>query len=44
VTRIVNYPDGDHLVTVVGEVPMKTAKRVALSVAPSAIASSDGVE
>ena len=44
VTRIVNYPDGDHLVTVVGEVPMKTAKRIALSVAPSAIASSDGVE
>jgi len=35
VTRIVNYPAGDHLVTVVGEVPMKTAKRIALSVVPS---------
>ena len=35
VTRIVSYPTGDHLVTVVGEVPMKTAKRIALSVVPS---------
>jgi len=31
-------------VTVVGEIPMKTAKRIALSVAPAAVASSDGVE
>jgi len=44
VTRIVNYPEGDHLVTVVGEIPMKTAKRIALSVVPTAVASSDGVE
>ena len=44
VTRIVNYPEGDHLVTVVGEIPMKTAKRIALSVAPTVVASSDGVE
>lgn len=35
VTRIMNYPTGDHLVTVVGEVPMKTAKRIALSVVAS---------
>lgn len=41
VTRIVNYPGGDHLVTVVGEVPMKTAKRIALSVAPSVAATAD---
>ncbi|MEH6357545.1 MAG: MucB/RseB C-terminal domain-containing protein [Pseudomonadales bacterium] len=45
VTRIVNYPAGDHLVTVVGEVPMKTAKRIALSVVPStpALSSTDEV-
>ena len=34
VTRIVSYPSGDHLVSVVGEIPIKTAKRIALSVAP----------
>ena len=44
VTRIVNYPEGDHLVTVVGEVPMKTAKRIALSVAPATIAASETVQ
>lgn len=44
VTRIVNYPDGDHLVTVVGEVPMKTAKRIALSIVPSAVAVSGSTE
>lgn len=41
VTRIVNYPDGDHLVSVIGEVPMKTAKRIALSVVPAVVAPSD---
>jgi sigma-E factor negative regulatory protein RseB len=40
VTHIVNYPAGDHLITVVGEVPMKTAKRISLSVVPSAATSS----
>jgi len=44
VTRIVNYPTGDHLVTVVGEVPMKTAKRIALSVTPATVAASEVVQ
>jgi sigma-E factor negative regulatory protein RseB len=35
VTRIINYPSGDHLVTVVGEIPIKTAKRIVGSVVPS---------
>lgn len=38
VTRIVSYPAGNHLVTVVGEVPMKTAKRLTLSVVPAVTA------
>lgn len=41
VTRIVKYPSGDHLVTVVGEVPMKTAKRLTLSVVPAAISAAE---
>ena len=41
VTRIVSYPTGDYLVTVVGEVPMKTAKRLTLSVVPAVTAAAE---
>jgi sigma-E factor negative regulatory protein RseB len=43
VTRIVKYPTGDHLVTVVGEIPMKTAKRLTLSVVPAVTAAAEPV-